>query len=355
MSLAGKTAKQILLRAARAGGLFRRSTAGRWRNQRLLILCYHGISFNDEHLWNPGLYVDPALFRARMQLLRDAKCNILPLDEALVRVENGTLPPRSVVLTFDDGSYDSYALACPILREFQFPATIYLTTYYCRHQLPVFDTVCSYLVWKGRKKTLCLDGILPEGGSVFLAGDAEWRTVFRRLWRHSREANMSALDKDALAEQLAGALGIDYQDIKRRRLLHIMTASEAAEVARQGVSLELHTHRHRTPRDRDLFVREIRENAAEITQIADRAPRHFCYPSGDYVPDFFGWLRDCGVRSATTCDPGLVARDTDPMQLPRLLDAENITELEIESWLSGFAPQLRRRLGRSAKMQNPYA
>src|SRR5450755_1299743 len=120
MSLAGKTAKQILLRAARAGGLFRRSTAGRWRNQRLLILCYHGISFNDEHLWNPGLYVDPALFRSRMQLLRDADCNILPLDEALVRLENGTLPPRSVVLTFDDGSYDSYALACPILREFQF-------------------------------------------------------------------------------------------------------------------------------------------------------------------------------------------------------------------------------------------
>jgi peptidoglycan/xylan/chitin deacetylase (PgdA/CDA1 family) len=355
MNLAARTAKRAFLGAAKAGGLFKKFTASNWRNQRLLILCYHGISLDDEHLWNPKLYMDVATFRSRMQLLRDRECCVLPLDEALMRLQNGTLPPRSVVLTFDDGSYDLYALGCPLLREFQYPATIYLTTYYCRRQLPVFDTVCSYLLWKGRKKTLSLDGLLPEGGQVSLAGDAEWRGVSRRLWRYVRETNLSAQAKDALAEKLADALGIDYADLKRRRLLYIMTASEAAEVARQGVSLELHTHRHVTPGNRDAFLREIRENASEITDIAGTVPRHFCYPIGDYLPEFFGWLRECGVRSATTCDPGLVSIESEPMQLPRLLDDANITEVEMESWLSGFAPRLREQLGRSSKVDNPYA
>lgn len=354
MSFSGKTARRAFLRAAKAGGLFRTSTASNWRSQRLLILCYHGISLADEHLWNAGLYMDAASFRARMQLLRDTKCNILPLDEALVRLENGTLPPRSVVLTFDDGSYDSYLLACPILREFQFPATVYLTTYYCLNQLPVFDTVSSYLVWKGRKKTVSLEGILPEGGQVFLAGDAEWREVSQRIWRYVREAKMSAQAKDELAERLAGALGIDYQDLKRRRLLHMMTASEATEISRQGISLELHTHRHVTPGNRELFEREIRENREHIAEISGSDPRHFCYPIGDYLPEFFNWLRECGIRSATTCDPGLMSRESNPMQIPRLLDTVNITTVEMEAWLSGFIPRLRGYLGRSTRVQNPY-
>ena len=356
MSQAARTLKRLFLRTAKAGSLFNGPLLRNWRNERLLFLCYHGISLDDEHLWNPGLYIDPATFRARMQMLRDSKCNILPLEDALVRLKNRTLPPRSVVLTFDDGSYDTYALAAPVLQEFQLPATVYLTTYYCRRQVPVFDTICSYLIWKGRGKTVCLDGIVPEGGTVHLAGDAEWRGVFERIWSYVREANMSALAKDELAEQLATRLGMDYADIRRRRLLHIMTAEEAAAIARQGLSLQLHTHRHITPRNRELFEREIRENAAQIAEITggQAMPRHFCYPSGDYLPEFFGWLRDLGVRSATTCDPGLVSGETDPLQIPRLLDAVNITEVEMESWLSGFTPRLRGHLGRSPKMQNPY-
>ena len=352
----GQIAKQALLNSARGVTLFRRFAASKWRGDRLLILCYHGISLSDEHLWNPGLYIDLATFRSRMQLLRDSKCNVLPLDEALTRLETGTLPPRSVVLTFDDGSYDMYALAAPVLREFGFPATVYLTTYYCRRQVPVFDTICSYLIWSGRGKTLCLDGILPEGGSVHLAGHAEWRDVFQRIWRNVRVINMSASAKDDLAEQLAKQLGIDYADIRRRRVLCIMAAAEAAEIARQGLSLQLHTHSHRTPRNRDLFVREIRENAAEIAAItgSQTALRHFCYPSGDYAPEFFGWLRELGVRSATTCDPGLMSRGTDPMQIPRLLDAPTVSEVDFESWLAGFTPWLRSRAGRSTKVHNPY-
>ena len=159
-----QTVRRALTTTAKATGLLSHFGSSPWRTQRLLILCYHGISFHDEHLWNPGLYMDRETFRARMQLLRASQCHVLPLQEALAALERGSLPPRSVVLTFDDGSYDLYALGAPVLREFGFPATIYLTTYYCQRQLPVFNTICAYLLWKGQGRDLSLGGILPEGG-----------------------------------------------------------------------------------------------------------------------------------------------------------------------------------------------
>jgi len=36
----------------------------------LLILAYHGVSQDDEHLWDPKLFVSPECFATRMQALK---------------------------------------------------------------------------------------------------------------------------------------------------------------------------------------------------------------------------------------------------------------------------------------------
>src|SRR4051812_43158537 len=94
-----------------------------WRQQRLVILCYHGVSLADEHEWDPELYVSADFLRSRMQRLRDGGYNVLPLGEAVQRMYARTLPPKSVVVTFDDGWYDFGARAAPVLQEFDIPAT----------------------------------------------------------------------------------------------------------------------------------------------------------------------------------------------------------------------------------------
>src|SRR6185295_3597272 len=132
----------------------------------LLILGYHGVAIDDEHLWSPDLYLTPEHFRSRMQALKDHGCNILPLNEALQRLQTGTLPKCSVVLTFDDGASDFYHRVFPILREFGWPSTVYLTSYYCDYNRPVFDVMCSYLLWKGRSTKLNLGDVI-RGTSTF--------------------------------------------------------------------------------------------------------------------------------------------------------------------------------------------
>src|SRR5438105_4288124 len=146
--------KRLFFQAANMLGISSRMLSSQWRQSRLLILCYHGISLADEHEWSPGLYISANLFRARLQQLKDRRCAVLPLGDAIERLYAGTLPPRAVALTFDDGFHDFYALAWPILKEFGWPATVYLTTYYSKFQQPVFDPMCCYLFWKSKKSTL---------------------------------------------------------------------------------------------------------------------------------------------------------------------------------------------------------
>src|SRR5688572_28900359 len=92
-----------------------------------------------------------ACLESRLRMLRDGGYNVLALGAAVDALSRGTLPPRSVVLTFDDGMYDFRVNAAPLLQRYGFPATVYLTTYYSDYQRPIFDVFCSYVLWKGRK------------------------------------------------------------------------------------------------------------------------------------------------------------------------------------------------------------
>jgi peptidoglycan/xylan/chitin deacetylase (PgdA/CDA1 family) len=343
MRVLARQLKTQALRAGKACGLFERVRDSRWRSERLLILCYHGISLHDEHLWEPGLYMSPDQFESRLELLERGGYTVLPLGEALAAAAAGTLPPRSVCLTFDDGLYDFYALAFPALEARRLPVTVYLTTYYCEYNRPVYNLICSYLLWKARPRTWSAQRVL-DGAGTFDLGTLEGRRAAWWLLIQTADRDAySAADKHALVERLAGSLSIDLEPLMARRLLHLMTPAEVTELAGRGVDFQLHTHRHRTPLDRELFQGEIRENRTRIERLANARPTHFCYPSGQHRPEFLAWLAEEQVVSATTCDPGLVTRRSSPLLLPRFVDTSAILPIVFESWLTGTAAWLPRR------------
>src|SRR5436190_23803216 len=146
--------RHVALAGLRAVGGSRAIAASAWRRRRLLILCYHGVSLEDEHEWNRDLFVTPAFLRRRFEILRDGGYVVLPLGESVRRLQRGTLPPRSVVLTFDDGFHDFFAAAAPLLEEFAYPATIYMSSYYCIHQRPIPTVTLRYLLWCARPQAL---------------------------------------------------------------------------------------------------------------------------------------------------------------------------------------------------------
>jgi peptidoglycan/xylan/chitin deacetylase (PgdA/CDA1 family) len=311
-----------------------------WRNSRLLILCYHGIALDDEHVWNPFLYVSQAHFRARLELLKELRCNVLSLGEAVERLYAGTLPPRAVTITFDDGFYDFFDRAWPLLKEFSFPATVYLATYYSGFDRPVFDLMCRYLLWKGRSKVLCWPEISATPIVLDERGRQQANAAICGIYNSDDPAEFQ---KNGLLEELAKRLEVDLESLSRRRVLHLMTSEELFHVVSGGTAVELHTHTHHMFPDRDRFRREIEENREAIRMWTKREAKHFCYPSGVVLDGSPGWLRECGVLSATTCKPGMASRDCDPMLLPRILDSTLMTKGEFVSWISGIGALMPRK------------
>src|ERR1043165_2587369 len=163
-----KTLKQTTLRSLKTAGVLRLVENSRWRGERLLILAYHGISIADEHEFNGSLFLSPVILRSRLQQLREARCAVLPLDDAVTRLYANDLPDRAVVLTFDDGLADFYLRAYPLIREFDLPATSYLTTFYTDFNRPVFDPMVSYLLWKGRTQPLRPKPLIGSELKLFL-------------------------------------------------------------------------------------------------------------------------------------------------------------------------------------------
>jgi len=301
-----------------------------WRQRRLLVLCWHGISLEDEHLWNPWLYVAPTLFHERLRILAEAGYHILPLSEALTRLGTNDLPPRSVAITFDDGFHDFFLHAAPMLEEFGFPATLYLTTYYVDHPLPVFNLIVSYMLWKssapGRRG--------PDG--LPLTNPQEADGACRRILRQADHDGATGAQRDEIARSLAGDLGIDYEAIWQRRLLQLMRAEEVRSVTKSGlITVESHTHRHRIPTDPELMTRELGENKDRIEQITGRRPEHFCYPSGVVRNEYFPVLEQHGFKSATSCEVRIASSADHRYLIPRLLDHADLTAEDYQSWLTG--------------------
>ena len=86
----------------KALGLFR--LARRLTRRDLRILCYHGFVLDDEDRFRGSLFVSRAFLDRRMRYLQEQGYRVLPLDETVERLADGTLPPDPVAITIDDGS-----------------------------------------------------------------------------------------------------------------------------------------------------------------------------------------------------------------------------------------------------------
>jgi peptidoglycan/xylan/chitin deacetylase (PgdA/CDA1 family) len=312
-----------------------------WRRERLLILCYHGVSLDDEHHWRPDLYVAPEQLDRHLGLLKRMGCAVLPLGEAVSRMYARDLPDRAVAITFDDGYYDFMARAWPLLQAHGCPATVYLTTGRVQHNMPILSLFVGYMLWIARNRTLDGRGIVGLDREYALDTRLGRDAVVAAIDAEAR--HMTATDKDVIGRQVAERLELDYESLLASRVLTLMRADEVKRLSQAGLDVQLHTHFHRNPVDAQPFVEDVRRNREIIEDITGKRPTHLCYPSGMYRMGYLPALRREGLESATTCDPGIAAPGTDPLLLPRFIDTSTINDLEFEAWVSGVAPCLPRR------------
>ena len=97
------------------------------KNYCLPILMYHSI--NPAATSNAMLSIAPKTFERQMRFLKNFGYNVVPLESVIAFLEEGRpIPARTVAITIDDGYRDNYTYAFPILKEYNFPATIFIIT-----------------------------------------------------------------------------------------------------------------------------------------------------------------------------------------------------------------------------------
>lgn len=331
--------KQVLLHLCKWLGIFH-LTSFLYR-RRLQILCYHGYSYEDEHAFAPGLFMRPQVFRQRMQWLARNNFNVVGLDEGVARLRDGSLPPHSVILTADDGFRSIGELAVPIVEALRMPFTVYVTTYYMDKATPIFRLAMQYMAWKagdtnGKVLTTLANRRLPAGWQARLADKSPvWQLI------GFAESELPESERVELCKEAAALLGADYDAMQRDGLLTLMTEAEIRALAERGIDIQLHTHRHSLPEDPQLVSREITENRARLEPLAAETLTHFCYPSGIWTRAHWPALRALGIKSATTCEPGMNTAKTPLLALNRFLDRDDITQIEFEAEMCGFKELLR--------------
>lgn len=332
--------KRAFLYVSKRIGLFR--LAPWWTKGGLQILCYHGFELMDEAQFWPSMFMRFSTFRRRLETIVAHRIPLLSLEMGLTCLREGTLPPRATVITIDDGLYSVLSVAAPELKRYGFPATLYATTYYSIKEAPVFVLVVQYLFWRSRRERLDLTGLpVGDGGVADLSNQRERERVMWQLMDYG-EAQDGEEVREALSREIAKRLDVDYRPIRESRCLSLLTRSELKELAAFGIDVQLHTHRHRFSQDDPAAARnEIVDNKAVLEPLLGRRLSHFCYPSGVWEPGMWPVLQSAGVKSATTCVPGLNYADTHPLALRRFLDGEHVSEIEFEAEICGYMEMLR--------------
>lgn len=97
----------------------------KYNNEGVPVLMYHSISNKKGN----EIQMSKDLFEIQMKFLKDNNYITLSLDELYDFLSfNKPIPKKSVVITFDDGYIDNYLNAYPILKKYNFRATIFVIT-----------------------------------------------------------------------------------------------------------------------------------------------------------------------------------------------------------------------------------
>ncbi len=331
--------KNIVFTAAKFGGIF--NLASYWTGGCLPILCYHGFSLTDEHLFRPGLFMSAELFKQRMCWLKQEGYQTLSLDEAMQRMCDGGLGRKDLVITIDDGFYSVAAIAVPILKGLGFTATIYVSTYYVVNNNPVFRLCLFYLFWKTTRRLVVLNDLLP-GLEARIDPKGDMAGSVQQKFVEFGETQLNEQERMGLARELACRLEVNFEELVSSRRLNFMNEAELAGLVNQGFDIQLHTHRHRLPENDIEIKREISDNRAILEPITQRTLNHLCYPCGIWSRASWSVLEAEGIKTATTCDPGINSPKTPPFAMMRFLDFQSTPQIVFESEVSGFSHLLRQ-------------
>jgi len=273
----------------------------------LRILAYHRVlDVADPDAFDFDLNevsASPEQFRQQMQLVK-RRYDPIGFHELIGAIESGRpLPPRPLIVTFDDGYDDNYHVAFPILRELGVPAMFFVSTGHIDSGMPyAYDWLVHMLcrtpaTWL-RVDELHLDRALPAS----LAGR---RALGKELLFH-----LKALDAPTQAAIIA-RLGEDWgMPPARHPQCRPMTWEQLREMRAAGMEVGSHgvDHNILAKLSPAAMVAEVRQSMDTLVRELGPPIEVLSYPVGgpdSYNEQVIEAAREAGFRMACNYVTGI--------------------------------------------------
>jgi peptidoglycan/xylan/chitin deacetylase (PgdA/CDA1 family) len=307
-----------------------------WLTPKVLILVYHRVVelSSDPYL----LGVTPQHFAEHLEVLR-RHGRAMRLQQLTQALQDGTLPRRAVVVTFDDGYADNLYNAKPLLERYNIPATVFVTTGQIGREREFW--------WDELERVLLQPGTLPDRLRLTIHGSSwEWDlsetvtysdddyrdhgswnigqdgpTARHHLYRalYQRLVVLSDSDRWTVLDDLLSWAGREPLPRPSHRVLsgkELVRLSEG-ELVEIGAHTVTHPVLSQLPpsAQRD----EIGRSKAYLERLLSATVTSFAYPYGAYTTCTPAIVRAAGFESACAALSSTVRQGSDRFQLPRLL------------------------------------
>lgn len=334
--------------------------AGQWLKSKIIpgaiILAYHRVT---ELPLDPQLLsVKPQRFAEQLEILKKY-CSPLSVNKLNRLLWDRALPHNPVAITFDDGYADNLAEAKPLLERYAIPATVFVTAGHIGSGREFW--------WDDLEKIFLQPAILPETLRLDINGttlqwdlgsakgyDAyayqDWNvelpenpTPRHALYRSVCQL-LRPLPENSRRETLEKLLAWAGAERGGRKSHLPITRAELTELDEgEMVDVGAHTLTHALLSSLPATAQheEIQGSKTALEEILGHPIKTFAYPFGsrfDYNSETVAAVREAGFELACANFPGMVWRQSDRFQLPRLLvrnwDGE-VFERWLRGWLSG--------------------
>jgi len=297
------------------------SGALRWlarrRGKSVAILMYHSVLEEPTRVTDSlgGIALSTQAFQSQMEVLA-REFHPIDIEQAgrFVR-EEGELPERAVVVTFDDGYTDNYEVAMPILNRVGVPATFYVTVDCVeRRSLPWPSRLRFAFRTTGKKmwldevgKSWSLSSVEDREKTYLSACDQ-----FCKLAGPTLEAEVGRAENELEAKlpDTTGQLMMTWEQVKA--------------LEKNGHIVGSHTMTH--PNLAFLKLEDLRNELNTSKQTMEKhlgtSIGHFSYPCPALFPNWTQQTTEeskrAGYRTAVTTNDGVVRKSDNPLELKRV-------------------------------------
>jgi len=277
---------------------------------RLSVLIFHRVHAQTDSIFPHE--PDAARFEFLMRFVARS-FQVMTLGEAVTCLARGDLPPRALVITFDDGYADNAEIALPILQRTGLRASFFVSSGFLDGGRMWNDSVIESL----RACRLAEVDLESFGlGRRALASPAERRQVIEALL--PRIKYLTLAEREQEIARLKNLCGVS--DLPANLM---MSSAQVQELHRVGMEIGAHTVNHPilTTLAPSEAESEIAEGRRQLESIISAPVDMFAFPNGkpgrDYDHSHVLMLKRLGFRGAVSTAPGVSRSGNDLFQLPR--------------------------------------